>query len=40
MLVEATFSVVEFTNGIVSVSKLNTVFVEFEVKPAATMFVV
>jgi hypothetical protein len=36
----ATFSVVEFTNGIVRVSKLNTVLVEFEVKPAVTRFVV
>jgi hypothetical protein len=36
----ATLSVVEFTNGIVSVSKLNTVLVAFEVKPDDTILVV
>ena len=40
MLVPDTFWVVEYTNGIVTVSKLNTVFVTFEVNPAAKMFVV
>ena len=38
--VEDTFRVVEFTNGIVRVSKLKTVLVELDVKPAATMLVV
>ena len=38
--VDATFRVVELMNGIVSVSKLNTVLVAFDVKPAVTIFVV
>ena len=38
--VEATFSVVEFTNGIVRVSKLKVVFVAFEVNPAQVTLVV
>jgi len=40
LLVAATFRVVDEMNGIVSVSKLKFVFVEFDVKPAAKMFVV
>jgi hypothetical protein len=40
LAVLATFRVVEFTNGIVRVSKLNTVVVAFEVKPADTILVV
>ena len=39
-VVEETFIVVTDINGIVKVSKLNTVFVELEVNPAANMFVV
>ena len=35
-----TFKVVEFTKGIVTVLKLKTVLVVFDVNPAATMFVV
>lgn len=38
--VDDTFRVVKFANGIVSVSKLKTVLVVFDVKPAVTMFVV
>ena len=40
LLVAETFRVVDEMNGIVSVSKLKFVFVEFDVNPAANMFVV
>ena len=36
----ATFMVDEYTNGIVTVSKLNTVLVALDVNPAETIFVV
>ena len=38
--VDATFKVVQEINGIVSVSKLNTVLTEFDVIPAVNKFVV
>jgi hypothetical protein len=38
--VDATFKVVEYTNGIVSVSKLKVVFDTFDVNPAHVKFVV
>jgi hypothetical protein len=38
--VDATFRVVEYTNGIVSVSELKTVLVTFDVIPAVNRFVV
>ena len=40
LAVLVTFRVVEFTKGIVRVSKLKTVLAELDVNPAATMLVV